>query len=263
VSHPVEVTGAVLAELAPPEPDGDANKHDRGTAVVVGGSCETPGAVLLAGVAALRAGAGRLRPVVDESCVAPLGVAVPEARVSPIDGDVPDGDAVLIGPGLLDDRDVEPIVDAVTTRRDVVVVLDARAVAIARRHPDWIRRLDGRALLVPNPNELEDLGVEDVRSAAEHFGAVVAARGPETWIATPDGEMYVDRHGTAGLATSGTGDVASGLALGLVARGASPLGAAVWAAALHGRAGERLGGAGFLARQLLDEISAAWRDLAS
>ena len=86
--------------------------------------------------------------------------------------------------------------------------------------------------------------------------ATVAVRGPETVIAGPGGEWYVDRHGTVGLATSGSGDVAAGLAAGFAARGADPVTAAVWAAAVHGLAGERLGGPGFLARELLDVVPA-------
>lgn len=253
------VDARLLRELAPPEPDDDASKHDRGTVVVVGGSCETPGAVLLAGLAALRAGAGRLRLVTDASCVAALGVAVPEARVSSFGSDL-DGDVLLVGPGMLGP---EPeIVDRVTST-GTTCVLDAGALAVAGQHPEWVRRLEGRALLVPNPGELELLGAEDAPSAAKRFGATVAVRGPETWIATPEGDVYVDRHGTAGLATSGSGDVAAGLAAGFLARGATPAGAAAWMAAAHGRAGERLGGCGFLARELLDELPRAMADLTS
>ena len=258
VSRPVELTPDVLATLAPPEPEHDATKHDRGTVVVVGGSLETPGAILLAGIAALRAGAGRLRLVTDPSCTAALAIAVPEARVTTFEQDL-DGDAVLVGPGMPDD---DEIVDRATSG-GVPVVLDAGALAVAARHPGWIRRLGGRALLIPNPSELELLGAKDAPSAAKKFGATVAVRGAETWIATSDGDVYVDRRGTPGLATSGSGDVAAGLAAGFLTRGATPAGAAAWMAAAHGRAGERLGGSGFLARELLDELRAAIADLTS
>lgn len=167
-----------------------------------------------------------------------LGVALPEVRVFALDhtcaaevAELAAGcDAVLLGPGVL---------------------------PAAGRHPDWIRRLGGRALLVPNPDELALLGAEDARSAADRFEAVVSVRGPETWIAAPDGTVFVDRRGTPGLATSGSGDVDAGLAAGFGARGASTIGAAAWSAAVQGRAGERLGPVGFLARELLDEIRPA------
>ena len=264
--EPVEVGSTVLQELAPPPVQAAASKHDRGTALVVGGSAETPGAVLLAGLAALRAGAGRLRIAFDGPAAA-LAVAVPEARVCPLDKGVADlavtCSAALVGSGSVDADVLEPWLDLVTSslRADAALVVDAGALPIARRHPEWIRRLGGRALLLPNASELGALGARSGAEAAERFDAVVAVRGPTTTIATPTGERYVDRRGNAGLATSGSGDVAGGLALGLAARGGSVLGAAAWAMALHGRAGERLGGPGFLARELLDEIPGAWRDL--
>jgi ADP-dependent NAD(P)H-hydrate dehydratase len=267
---PTELTPAVLAELAPPEPDGDASKHDRGSVLVVGGSPETPGAVLLAGVAALRAGAGRVRIATAPDCTVALGVAFPEARVFALDytraaeiAELAAGcDAVLLGPGILDVDRCEGVLDAVTSSMvDGVLVVDAGVLPAAGQHPAWIRRLGGRALLVPNPDEFALLGVEDARSAADRFDAVVSVRGPETWIAAPDGTLLVDRRGTPGLATSGSGDVAAGLAAGFGARGATPVGAAAWSAAVHGRAGERLGPVGFLARELLDEVRPAILEL--
>lgn len=262
MSLPVEVTAEVLAGLPLPDHDDGASKHDRGCILVVGGSAETPGAVLLGGLAALRAGAGRLRVATHEAVVPSLGVALPEARVGPLALDTVVGmlersDAVLLGPGMLDIDAARPFLDVITASMPKgMLVLDAGVLPAAGEHPEWVRRMDGRVLLVPNPTEVEVLGVEDVRAAAERFGATVAARGAETLIATPEGDWYVDRHGTVGLATSGSGDVAAGLAAGFLARGATPLTGAVWAAAVHGLAGERLGGPGFLARELLDQVPA-------
>ncbi|MCU1376340.1 MAG: NAD(P)H-hydrate dehydratase [Actinomycetia bacterium] len=286
MSLPVEVAPAVLAGRPLPVHDDGASKHDRGSLLVVGGSCETPGAVLLAGLAALRVGAGRLALATAGPVVPPLAVAVPEARVTALAATEagaidPEGadrvaelahgaDAVLIGPGMLDVDAAEPLLDALTQRlatTDAVLVVDAGALPAAGRHPDWIRRLGGRALLVPNPDELEVLGVGTALAGAERFDAVVSARGPDTEVAAPDGGRWLDHHGAVGLATSGSGDVAAGIAAGLVTRGADPVTAAVWAAALHGRAGERLAERiapiGFLARELLDELPATLRELQS
>lgn len=269
MSHPVEVTAALLRDqLALPPLDEDASKHDRGSVLVAGGSAETPGAVLLAAIAALRAGAGRLSISTAPECAPGLGIAVPEARVvgSLAPDDVAEAvarcAAVLLGPGMLDVEAAEPVVDALTaSMTEGILVLDAGALPAAGRHPDWIRRLDGRVLLVPNPSELECLDADDVRAAAERFGATIAARGPETIIAGPGGEWYVDRHGTVGLATSGSGDVAAGLATGFATRGTDPVRAGVWAAAVHGMAGERLGPPGFLARELLDVVPAVLSEI--
>jgi len=75
------------------------------------------------------------------------------------------------------------------------------------------------------------------RRAAREARAVVALKGAETYIAAPDGTAYRYAEGSIGLATSGSGDTLAGVVAGLLARGAEPLHAAVWAVYLHGEAG--------------------------
>ena len=83
-------------------------------------------------------------------------------------------------------------------------------------------------------------------------------KGRETFVASPGGKVFVNRAGSVGLATSGSGDVLAGVIAGLVARGAEPARAAAWGVYLHALAGERLarrvGPLGFLARELPAEI---------
>jgi ADP-dependent NAD(P)H-hydrate dehydratase len=94
---------------------------------------------------------------------------------------------------------------------------------------------------------------------------VVAVGGVSSWVADPDGGVWRDDSGAAGLGVSGSGDVRAGITGGLLARGAEPAQAAVWAAFLHGRCGERLsstvGRLGFLARELPPEIPRALAEI--
>lgn len=93
---------------------------------------------------------------------------------------------------------------------------------------------------------------------AREARAAVGLGGAISWIAAPAGQLWQDQSGGAGLGVSGSGDVRAGVVAGLLARGAEPAQAAVWAAHLHGRAGERLaarvGRLGLLARELPPEI---------
>jgi NAD(P)H-hydrate repair Nnr-like enzyme with NAD(P)H-hydrate dehydratase domain len=131
---------------------------------------------------------------------------------------------------------------------------------------------------MPNPHEMAGLLDQDddevaddpaaaLATAVERLGCTVTLRGGETWSSGPGEPTYVDRSGGPGLGTSGSGDVLAGLLAGYLARGADPLGAVLWATHVHGTAGDRcaarLGELGFLARELLDEIPAAQRDLTS
>jgi hydroxyethylthiazole kinase-like uncharacterized protein yjeF len=256
-------------ELELPHHDDGDSKHDRGQVLVVGGGRETPGAVLLAGLAALRVGAGKLQLATAASVSTALAVRVPEARVVGLPetrmgelhshgADVvaslaKDADAVLVGPGVLDDVGMDAILAAIIESGCGTVVVDAGAIpALAR---------GGRAALhvlaIPNASELELLG-PDAATAAARLGCIVACRDAVTVVAHPDGRTWTEPAGSVGLATSGSGDVAAGAVAGLAARGASPVAAAVWAARIHGLAGERLearvGRVGFLARELLDEL---------
>src|SRR5918912_3825479 len=83
------VTPALLRDWPLPPPGED--KRDRGSVLVVGGAARTPGAVLLAGLAALRAGAGKLQLAVAAAAAPALAVAVPEALVLPLPTDETSG----------------------------------------------------------------------------------------------------------------------------------------------------------------------------
>lgn len=284
-----DITPALMQHLPLPVHDDSDVKQSRGTVLVVGGTSETAGALALAGVAALRVGAGRLRIMTVESVSPALQAAVPEARVIGLRADdngnidpreaprISDkaarADAVVIGPGVLDAEATIPLVDAVTNSKTKgVVIVDAGAVAAVGRNPRLASRLPGRVVLTPNEGEMRHVdGLQDgplgerAIAAAASTGCIVVLRAPVTWVATPEGDLFVFRGGTVGLATSGSGDVAAGIFGGLAARGASPLAAAVWAPYLHGRAGERLservGAVGFLAREVLDELPAVLAEL--
>lgn len=267
---------------------GGGGKDDRGRVLVAAGSAETPGAVLLAGLAALRVGAGKLAVATAAEVAPALGVALPEALVRALPttaagavaaaagpavaGMAAAADAVLVGPGAADEDATAAVVAAAVgaaAGAGAAVVLDALALVALERDPGLLARLGGRAVLTPNPKELglllgrdvdPDSRIEAAAEAAHRFGAVVSLGGEESVVAAPSGETWRDCTGGAGLGVSGSGDAAAGVVTGLLARGAPPARAAVWAAHLHGRAGERCaartGAVGFLAREVVDELPA-------
>lgn len=248
-----EVTPDLLRAWPLPEPKGD--KRDRGDVHVVGGTRSTPGAVLLAGLACLRVGAGRLTISTVEELTVPLAVAVPEAAVHLLDGlaDSSQPDAFVVGPGLTEPGD---LVATISTRcGSAGLVVDAGALR------DLHEGLPARTVLTPNGKELRELAGTDgedqelVRRVSAARGAVVASGG---WIAAPDGGLWHDSTGSVALATSGSGDVLAGAIGGLLARGASAEQAACWGTHLHAAAGEllapRRGRVGLLARELLDAL---------
>lgn len=271
-----------------PFPHGDGDKESRGRALVVGAGLRVPGALLLSGIAALRAGAGKLQVATPRALAIPLGLALPEALVVGLpagrDGEIAGGrapavlrpfvkqvDAMLVGPGMLSVSGARAIARAAVEdlRDTATLVLDAAAIEGLRDDASLLVPLAGRAIVTPHAGEMAallDIEREDVmadppgiaRLAADTLGAVVVLKGADSFIALPGGELLEYRGGNVGLATSGSGDTLAGIIAGLAARGADPLTAAAWGVWAHGTAGERLARRtapiGFLARELLAEI---------
>jgi ADP-dependent NAD(P)H-hydrate dehydratase len=266
-----------------PLPDPAGGKESRGTVLVVGGSRFTPGAVLLAGEAALRAGAGRLQLGVTATTAPALSIAVPEAKVvglpetdsGSVAGEVPEhllelagsADVVAIGPGLDDIGETTTLLRRVldVIRPGTPVVLDAYALGALSGHPDLLAGRGLRVVLTPNTTEAahllgrdpgDDLAAAAAELATRH-DAVVTLYGH---IAAPDGRAWREESADVGLGTSGSGDVRTGIVAGLLGRGADPAQAACWAAYVHAVSGQRLsprhGRTGFLARELVTEVAA-------
>lgn len=270
-----------------PLPTASGGKNERGRVLIVGGSRETVGAVLLAGEAALRVGAGKLQVATVESRAAELAVALPEALVRPLaetaaghidpassaslDDLAGDADAVVIGPGLMGVECSRALVERLLRSVKGRVVLDALALSFVRVD-DPLRVAMPPAVLTPNLTELAVLvdsddvdPVGDSLRVAAGVDAVVHGGGELSVTAAPDGQCWLDDHGNSGLGVSGSGDVLAGAVGGLLARGADPAQAAVWAARLHAEAGNRLAAAvgpvGFLAREIAAELASALRQL--
>jgi ADP-dependent NAD(P)H-hydrate dehydratase len=282
--EPTLITHEVLRRIPLPTPEEGGDKEERGRVLVVGGGRETPGAVVLAGTASLRAGAGKLQVATGTSNAPLVASALPEARVfalpetragkfskaacGALGKHLGKAQCVCIGPGMIEDESVARFVEG-TLRlcRDVPVVLDAGAIACLGAGRRLLHALGGRAVVTPNADELEEIYGEEAaaggalkaaRRAADDFRSVVVLKGRETFIVAPGGAAFVNRAGSVGLATSGSGDVLAGVIAGLVARGAEAFHAAAWGVYLHALAGERLarkvGPLGFLARELPAEI---------
>ncbi len=264
-------------------------KEERGEVFVVAGAAQTPGAAILAATSALRAGAGKLKVATAASVAAYVGAAVPESLVVALD-DLPSGgfglenartivehangaDALVFGPGLVDEAASASLACAVLAKLETPVVLDAAALGGCAQDPDVLHRLDGRAVLTPHAGEMarmmgseRDAVEEDparyARDAARRLRAVVVMKGATTYIAQPDGALFCNTEGDVGLATSGSGDTLAGIIGGLLARGLPPIGAAVWGVYLHAQAGSLLSqriGLGFLAREIPGEIPGLMR----
>ncbi|WP_426174147.1 NAD(P)H-hydrate dehydratase [Massilia sp. TWR1-2-2] len=297
----VNVDAAALRAWPLPMPSTDGDKEQRGHVLILGGSREMPGAVILAATAALRAGAGKLTIATGASVAQLVALALPEARVIGLAETEQGGftgeavgmldpladkvNAILIGPGMQDEAATAALVRALLPRlcgSDVSVVLDACAMAILLS-PDEDGdseapfRFEQPVILTPHAGEMahltgqskEDISAAPDRHAAQaarRWNAVVALKGARTLVIAADGARWQHEGGNVGLAISGSGDTLAGIIAGLAARGASLPQAACWGVALHARAGEllaeRFGILGYLAREIPNEIPALMESFA-
>jgi ADP-dependent NAD(P)H-hydrate dehydratase len=292
-SEGTRVTRALLEKTPLPEPGGDADKEDRGRVLVIGGEVSLPGALVLAGIAALRAGAGKLQIATCRSISTMVGIAVPESLSLGLD-ETDDGridesaysavtdyvgqcDALLLGPGTTPGDATNELVRRVIAHNETTpTIVDAGALTFLKQNPTAFHHLGGAAVITPHAKEMSAItGVNEkqidsdpasiCKSTAAKLQCVVALKGSRTFIATPTGDLYRYESGDVGLATSGSGDTLAGVIAGLVARGADPLSATLRGVYLHGAAGnalaKRIGRIGYLARELLDEIPPLMRSM--
>lgn len=297
----IDVSTELLRDWPLPMPGAEGDKEERGHVLVLGGSREMPGAVILAATAALRAGAGKLTVATGASVAQLVASAMPEARViglaeTEAGGFLPEAiarldpladrvNAILIGPGMQDEAAAAELVHGLLGRlhdSDTAVVLDACAMGTllhrpAGMAPDAAFRFERPVIVTPHCGEMAHLtgmpkpGIVagpdgPAQAAAAEWNAVVTLKGARTVIASPGGALWQHEGGNVGLAISGSGDTLAGIITGLAARGATLEQAACWGVALHARAGERLasrmGVLGYLAREIPDEIPALLESVA-
>lgn len=280
------VTRALLQDWPLPRHSDHEDKDARGRVLVVGGELSLPGALVLAGIATLRAGAGKLQIATCKSIAPLVGIAVPEClslgleetsggrialtAVPALRSLIQKTDALLIGPGMQGGDDTSSFVASVLeSAPSIPVILDAGALNALAAAPTALHKFEGNAVITPHAGEMSGITGRSSEKISENpeeialdtastLNAIVVLKGSRTFIASPGGDLFCYDSGDVGLATSGSGDTLAGVVAGLVARGTAPLHAALWGVFLHGSAGNRLakriGRIGYLARELLDEI---------
>lgn len=275
----------------PPRP-ADAHKGTFGHVLVVAGSRGYTGAAALCCRGALRAGAGlvtlgipeSLNPVMEVKLTEPMTLPLPEtpsgslaAAAAPvIRRFARPGMVLALGPGLSRQPETAELIAELVDKIDLPVVLDADALNALGTNPAALRRRKAGTVITPHPGEMGRLlgrnaaSVQEdrpgtAREAARQSGAVVVLKGAPTVIAGPDGTLYLNPTGNAGLASGGTGDVLTGIIAGLLAQGASPLDAALAGVYVHGLAGDRAareaGQRGMSAGDVVDALRRTFRDI--
>jgi len=276
--------GPVAAEL--PRRGATAHKGSAGHLIVVAGSEGKTGAALLAGRAALRAGAGLVTIATTAAGQVALDAKVVELMTARYtDTDDADtrtsankiaalatrGRVVVLGPGIPTGPNMRDVVRELASRLPVPMVMDADALNLVGH--EIVRVLSICAaprILTPHPGEMARLMAKSIdevqadrlglaRQLAAKTAAIVVLKGARTLVAAPDGTVFINPTACGALGTAGSGDVLTGLIGALLAQGMDALAAARAGVFIHGRAGETLAarlGSGLIAGDLPDAIAA-------
>ena len=259
-----------------------AHKGTFGHALLMAGGPGMLGAAVMAVRAAARSGVGRLSVHIPSSGREVLHTAAPEAMVladqNPMEltaiPDLQRYTAVGIGPGIGQGPNTAKCLRALIQTVQVPCVFDADALNILAQEPTWAAFLPPGSVLTPHPAEADRLfgrsaspfeRLQKARDFARKQHVVVVLKGARTAICAPDGRVFFNLTGNAGMAKGGSGDVLTGLLAGLLAQGMPPMPAALVGVHLHGSAGDHaaaeLGQDAMTANDLPDFLSRAFHDL--
>ena len=280
------LTEAADAAQYSPSRDRAGHKGTYGHVLAIGGSRSKPGAILMSGTAALRAGAGLVTVATAAGAVEPMIATAPELMLEPgrelADGSLGPGafdprifdrkTVAALGPGLGNSDANRALAREIYETCPLPLVVDADGLAaidasdsprraaptVLTPHPGEMARLTGRTTASVQRDRLGT-----VREAAGRTQACVVLKGQRTLVAAPDGTAIVNPTGSPGMGTAGSGDILTGIIAALLAQFPDrPVLRTVAAAVfLHGLAGElaakELGEQGMLATDIGRHLAAA------
>ena len=232
----------------------ETTKHDYGHGLLIAGSHGRMGCAILAARAALRSGCGLVSVHLPGGCVNPMQAAFPEAMVS-IDPSptlftsVPEHlerySAIAIGPGIGTDpvtcEALHALLQSLHSCHQGPLVLDADALNILARHRDWLPLATG-AIVTPHAGEYGRLfGDANPAEMARNHNLIIVKKAHHTQVFSPDGKTFTNHTGNAGMATAGSGDVLTGILLGMLCSNqlhSNSFDIACRAVSIHGQIGD-------------------------
>jgi NAD(P)H-hydrate epimerase len=276
----------------------NSHKGHNGHLIVIAGSRGKGGAAVLASRAALRTGAGLVTAAIPDCVSDIVAIGQAELMTEPMpsrEGHFAAGatiarlceliegkSAVATGPGIGVSEDAQELVEFLITdgtAPERPVLIDADGLnAIAAMGMEVLGKAKGPIVMTPHPGEMSRLlkistaevnadRIGAVRWLIAQTGAYVLLKGSRSVIGGPDGTIYINSTGNAGMGTPGMGDALTGIVATLMGQRLSPIEALALGAFLHGYAADRVaesrGSVGYIAGDLIEELPAALEGIAS
>ncbi|MDA3866247.1 MAG: NAD(P)H-hydrate dehydratase [Salinivirgaceae bacterium] len=232
-----------------------AHKGHFGHALLIAGSYGKTGAALLAAKACLRSGVGLLTVHVPQSAYEIVQSTVPEAMAL-IDeteqnycsaSNIQKYNFVGAGPGIGQKKSMVDALRATLSHVKTPMVLDADALNIIATHKELFELIPNNSILTPHPKEFDRLTqthishiqrIESAQKLAEQHKIIIILKGAHTAVINTNGQTFFNTTGSPAMAKGGSGDVLTGMILGILSSGYIPFDAAMLATYLHGKAAE-------------------------
>ncbi len=245
----------------------DFHKGDAGRVCIVGGSPGMTGAPCLAGLAALRMGAGlitvvvpaSLRPIVEAKQMEVMCAGVPDGgggyftpeMIPSLMEAIARADVVVVGPGLGMTESMPKFLKELLPRLKVPFLLDADALNALSGQVELLQSASASCTITPHSGEMSRLAQESIeaieasridsaRHLAEEERVTVILKGARTIVATPKGDIFINMSGNPYMASGGMGDALTGMIAALASQGLSPTDAACAGVFLHGLSADLL-----------------------
>ena len=241
----------------------DGHKGTFGHGMVVGGSKAYPGAVALSGMATLQVGAGLATIFTTASARCAVYQDRPELMVNAwgkgdeawltkdaiglLEESLAGKAAIAVGPGMGNEPESAELLQSLLKKWSKPLVIDADGLNQIASAPELWAEVSQWSILTPHPGEMKRLmpgfdvnnrRLEAAEKLSQQKQVIVVLKGAGTIVAMPNGRSFVNPTGNAGMATGGSGDVLTGVILGLLAQGYSPEDASTLGVYLHGLAGD-------------------------
>jgi NAD(P)H-hydrate epimerase len=284
-SHTTLITPASVRAVLPARRPA-SHKGTFGHAGIIAGSVGKTGAAAMAAKAALRIGTGLVtvavpagvNDVLESKLLEAMTIPMPDTKARTFSRSALDRlktfittrTAVAIGPGLSTHPETVELVQALMKDLDRPAVLDADALNALAGRASVLTACKTPPILTPHPGEMarleanatsQSINTDRIGTAvrfARERGTFVVLKGARTVVARPDGAAAICPTGNPGMATAGTGDVLTGMIVGLLAQGLAPWEAACAGTFLHGCAGDLAaadkGPAGLIAGDVIEQI---------
>ena len=263
----------------PPRAD-NGHKGTFGKVLIIAGSKNMAGAAVFSAESAYRTGCGLVEVFTVEENRVIVQEQIPEAVLTTYE-DILDSleklkyaiekaDVIVLGPGISLSMQAEKLVEYTMANAIKPCVVDADAINILAKHPEWLEAKKSPCILTPHMKELARLSGKEVsevkrtyittaKEIAKHYNCIVAAKDARTIVVGgQENTCYLNLSGCSGMATGGSGDVLTGIIAGLLAQKMSLYEAACLGVYIHGLAGEtaqeKLGGYSMTARDLIGNL---------